>query len=1074
MQARLIVLLLFSIFSFSNAQTFVGQPVQSSSKKLLDQLFNDYEVVSLDVNEIQNALNTRSTVKNIQISTSRYQWDLVLFEYDLFRKDYFLTAAGDQGNSKLGRNRSIRTFKANPKSPRGGLSCMTVADNFLYGYIEEAGVKYFYEPVYGLDPSAPKNELVIYSENSVRPDASRKCGYDDFKSHLHIGEQTEEHQPNGLRSACYSVDIALACDKTIHDNKGGVAQSEAFVTGVLNNVQTNYDNEFAHAIEFSIATIFVATTTQSDPWNGVNNINTHLDIHRSWANGGGYGTGYAVATAWTRKYTSGAIGLAWVGSVCTGFRYNVCSDFGGGAQSLRVLQAHELGHNFNCGHDNAGSNTIMAPSVNNSNTWSSASIAAVNAFVPTRGCLGGCSSGIPPEANFTAIPTFVCAVGVVNFTDLSANTPTAWLWTFPGGSPSTSTTQNPRVTYSTRGTYDVTLRASNSFGSNTVTFNSYIEVEQKPVVSFNVFTTLNEIQCENFSSFADSYLWKFGDGNTSNEDNPTHIYQDDGVYNVELIATNRCGSTSKTFRVTIVTPVSADFTSDIQRGCAEFKVKYKNLSSKNSTAFEWEFPGGTPSKSNLKEPVVTYSNKGVFDVSLKASNSRYSEVRKVSKYITADSIPVSDFTRDSAVGNLVKFFSKSVDADSVLWNFGDGKTSKELEPEHIFPGPGKYNVCLIAQGKCGKDTLCQDVEIANKLNAVFTVSPANGCAPFTVKFKNGSTGAAKYLWKFPGGIPSESTEAEPEVVYNDRGVYDVTLAAISGSDTSNLLRSGYIEVGSMPEPDYQSSVTGLTVFFNNVSKYGSTYAWDFGDGENSTEQSPSHTYKAEGDYKVVLKVTNECGTVESVRDLTVLLIPRVDFTAKTQICAGDKLNFRDLSSKDVIDWSWQFESANPPVSTDKNPTVLFPVAGVYTVKLKVKNTNGENSVTKVGYINVLSNVLCPDKSGKKPKAYPYPDKDDLGNELDARGEQGDSEFELLVSPNPSEGIFSLQVLGELSDKQAVLKLMDLSGKLILENRSSSAAFKNIKLDLTHLSPGVYMLSLNDGLRYKNTRLVITR
>ncbi len=390
MQARLIVSLLFLNFSFIYAQTFVGTPVQSSSSKVLDQLFTEYEVVSLDVNEIQKALNTRSTVKNIQISTPKHQWDLVLFEYDLFRKDYFLTAAGDQGKTKLTRNRDIRTFKANPKSPRGGLSCMTVADNFLYGYIEEAGVKYFYEPVYGLDPSAARNELVIYSEKSVRPDASRKCGYDDYKSHLHIGEQAEEQQPNGLRSACYSVDIALACDKTIHDNKGGVAQSEAFVTGVLNNVQTNYDNEFAHAIEFSIATIFVATTTQSDPWNGVNNINTHLDIHRSWANGGGYGTSYAVATAWTRKYTSGAIGLAWVGSVCTGFRYNVCSDFGGGAQSLRVLQAHELGHNFNCGHDNAGSNTIMAPAVNNSNTWSSASIAAVNAFVPTRGCLCGC------------------------------------------------------------------------------------------------------------------------------------------------------------------------------------------------------------------------------------------------------------------------------------------------------------------------------------------------------------------------------------------------------------------------------------------------------------------------------------------------------------------------------------------------------------------------------------------------------------------------------------------------------------------------------------------------------------
>jgi len=85
---------------------------------------------------------------------------------------------------------------------------------------------------------------------------------------------------------------------------------------------------------------------------------------------------------------------------------------------------------------------------------------------------------IPPVANFTANTTTVSVGGSVNFTDLSSNNPTSWNWTFEGGTPSTSTAQNPTVTYNTVGTFDVTLTAANAAGSDIETKIDYITVQQ--------------------------------------------------------------------------------------------------------------------------------------------------------------------------------------------------------------------------------------------------------------------------------------------------------------------------------------------------------------------------------------------------------------------------------------------------------------------------------------------------------------------------------------------------------------------------------------------------------------------
>jgi len=161
----------------------------------------------------------------------------------------------------------------------------------------------------------------------------------------------------------------------------------------------------------------------------------------------------------------------------------------------------------------------------------------------------------PPVADFSADTTTVSAGGSINFTDLSTNSPTSWDWTFEGGTPSGSTAQNPTVTYNTAGTYDVSLTAANSAGSDTETKTNYITVTapQPPVANFTASTTTPSVgQSVTFTDTSTnaptSWSWTFEGGtpSTSTAQNPTVTYNTAGTFDVTLTATNAAGSDVET------------------------------------------------------------------------------------------------------------------------------------------------------------------------------------------------------------------------------------------------------------------------------------------------------------------------------------------------------------------------------------------------------------------------------------------------------------------------------------------------------------------------------------------------
>jgi PKD repeat protein len=155
-----------------------------------------------------------------------------------------------------------------------------------------------------------------------------------------------------------------------------------------------------------------------------------------------------------------------------------------------------------------------------------------------------------PVAFFTSEGNLGCAPLTVVFNNES-QFGESFLWTFQGGTPATSTEENPTVVFNTPGTYGVSLTVTNAAGSNTYNAPGYVVVNTVPTPTFTTATNFNVVTFTNTSSNATSYSWNFGDGSpASTEANPVHTYATGGQYEVTLTATNDCGFNSVTTTIT--------------------------------------------------------------------------------------------------------------------------------------------------------------------------------------------------------------------------------------------------------------------------------------------------------------------------------------------------------------------------------------------------------------------------------------------------------------------------------------------------------------------------------------------
>ncbi len=224
---------------------------------------------------------------------------------------------------------------------------------------------------------------------------------------------------------------------------------------------------------------------------------------------------------------------------------------------------------------------------------------------------------------------------------------------------------------------------------------------------------------------------------------------------------------------------------------------------------------------------------------------------------------IPDFTY-TVNGTTVEFTNASSgDIDTQTWEFGDGNSSSDLNPTYEYMMAGTYQVNLIIENACFTDTITQEVVVGALPTANFELDNGNGCTPHTVQFTDLSDGdVVSWNWSFPGGEPAVSDQPNPTVVYNDAGVFDVSLAVTNAVGSNSVTMVDVVTIEPTPDVDFSIDANGLTVTFNNLSTDATTYQWNFGDGSDFIfDENPTYTYTQPGVYEVTLLANNEfCGS----------------------------------------------------------------------------------------------------------------------------------------------------------------------------------------------------------------------
>ncbi|HWB93580.1 MAG TPA: PKD domain-containing protein, partial [Puia sp.] len=251
--------------------------------------------------------------------------------------------------------------------------------------------------------------------------------------------------------------------------------------------------------------------------------------------------------------------------------------------------------------------------------------------------------------------------------------------------------------------------------------------------------------------------------------------------------------------------------------------------------------------------------------------------------------------------------------------------------------------------------------IAQAPVADFSATPTTGCGPLTVQFKDQSSNSPLY-WSWDFGNGQISSLKNPAVTYVNPGTYTVKLIARNTSGSNAIVKTDYITVNPYPTPRFSANLTlacaPTDIQLTDQSTPGqgsiSSWAWDFGDGNTSSQQNPVHNYTQPGYYTISLKVTNSSGcsnTGTQTRYLRIVngIQPNFTYNQSSTSCSapfiGQLLN--QSAGPGNLTYNWTIgNGASPASSADTSPIVTFPNSGQYNVTLQVASSLGCNATTK--------------------------------------------------------------------------------------------------------------------------------
>jgi PKD repeat protein len=306
---------------------------------------------------------------------------------------------------------------------------------------------------------------------------------------------------------------------------------------------------------------------------------------------------------------------------------------------------------------------------------------------------------VAPVADFSGNPTIVMEGQQVSFTDLSQNNPTSWLWSFPGGVPSSSTDRNPVVTYPSIGTYDVTLTVGNSAGNDTKIITDYITVTEYVITycpSSGASTAAEWINSVSLGSFSNS---SGSDGGYGDFTGTTVSLESGQSYNFTGTPGFSGRANQEYWRVWIDFNKDGDFTDSGEQVFAADRKK-------EAVTGTISIPSGLDGETRMR---VSMKAKGV------PSSCEQFAAGEVEDYTVSFSAPVpqapvADFTGSPTsfeVGGVVNFTDQSLNNPTIWsWSFPGGTpgSSSVQNPSVIYNTVGDYDVTLTVSNAIGSDS----------------------------------------------------------------------------------------------------------------------------------------------------------------------------------------------------------------------------------------------------------------------------------------------------------------------------------------------------------------------------------
>lgn len=395
------------------------------------------------------------------------------------------------------------------------------------------------------------------------------------------------------------------------------------------------------------------------------------------------------------------------------------------------------------------------------------------------------------------------------------------------------------------------------------------------------------------------------------------------------------------------------------------------------------------------------------------------EVEDYTVIISEEGEPVADFRNSiSCLGDSTRFFDRSYtfniySINSWKWDFGDGNTSTDQNPVHLYKNPGIYKVSLVSNtNKPGvADTVVKVIQVEDP-KVDFTLNTTLSKTP--IALSDATSGGTVVLWEWDFGDPfsqwgNQDFVPTPRHQFDTARTYNVKLKVrtLGGCEDSVIKAIKIVDelkpVAVFSASDFEPYRTAPLRLKDLSANRPSSWKWritpashNFVNGTDATSQNPEVTLNALTTYTVWLKAENGAGADSTSKTFTTKAYkaPAADFSAnQTSVKAGQIVSFLDESTNDPTKWEWVFGDGDSSKVSD--PLHEYVKTGTYNVKLRVENPAGNDLETKNAYIKVSDEYsLCESDVTTSPlfKGTLYDAGGATGNYTD------DSECGFLIKP----------------------------------------------------------------------------